>query len=360
MRSWIGRREQQALGEPVGDPFSGPAFHGAADRRLMDPGSIIGAGAGLIGSVMGSDASDDAADAQSRSARDATELQKYMYDQTRTDQQPYRDVGYGALNRLATMLGLPSAALPGSNTAPVSRSYDQIRASLLPKYTGMQGSGGINGFRPRSEGSDGADDLRPTVNESGLNAEIQRIMANEAKAEADAKKRAAATGVNSKDPLFGILTRQFTGKDLLNEPGYQFGLSEGNRSIEANANAAGRNYSGATLKALQRYGQDYAGTKFGEAYNRDAAFKGTLFNQLSGVSGTGQAATNQVGQAGQVYANNAGNNMIGAGNVQAANSINQGNIFGNAINSAVSAFSRPTAPAANGFDQWLRTGTSGD
>ncbi len=145
------------------------------------------------------------------------------------------------------------------------------------------------------------------------------------------------------NPLYGSLTKQFTGADLANDPGFKFGLAQGNRAAENSASAKGGLYSGATLKALQRYGQDYGGTKFGEAFNRDRITKDALYNQLAGISGTGQLATNQVNQAGQNFANNASGNIIGAGNAQAANQIARGNILTGAVNQGLSMWQRSQA-----------------
>lgn len=44
---------------------------------------------------------------------------------------------------------------------------------------------------------------------------------------------------------------------VANLPGYQFGLSQGTQAIDRSASAEGMNLSGATLKGLNRYGQDY-------------------------------------------------------------------------------------------------------
>lgn len=142
------------------------------------------------------------------------------------------------------------------------------------------------------------------------------------------------------NPLYGTLTKPFTGADLASEPGYAFGLKQGNDAIERSASARGGLYSGATLKALQRYGQDYGGTKFNEAFNRDRITKDSLYNQLAGVAGTGQLATNQVSQAGQNFANNASANIIGAGNASAANQIARGNILTGTINNGLSMWQR--------------------
>lgn len=55
---------------------------------------------------------------------------------------------------------------------------------------------------------------------------------------------------------------------LTMDPGYQFGLDEGLRAVNANAAARGMGNSGATLKALTRFANDYATTKYNDAFSR--------------------------------------------------------------------------------------------
>ena len=131
---------------------------------------------------------------------------------------------------------------------------------------------------------------------------------------------------------------QITNDQVLNDPGYQFGLTQGNKNLQGSAAARGGLYSGATLKALQRYGNDYATTKTNDVFNRLETSRTNQFNRFATAAGIGQTANNQVGQAGQNYANNAGSNLIGAGNAQAAGTLAQGNAWGNALNQGISSY----------------------
>ena len=65
---------------------------------------VLGAGAGIIGGSMQAGAAEDAANMQSRSAANATALQRYEYDQSRQDAMPWLTAGQGAVNRLSTGL----------------------------------------------------------------------------------------------------------------------------------------------------------------------------------------------------------------------------------------------------------------
>lgn len=205
--------------------------------------------AAVAGAAISADAQrsagNKAADAARRGTDKANDLQRYMYDQTRTDNLPALEARNSGLSQLQQLLGI------GKNTI-------------------------------------GAD--------------------------------------------FGMLNRQFTGANLQNDPGYQFGLSQGTQALERGAAARGGLYSGATMKALQRYGQDYAGTKFNEAFNRNQAFNDSRFGRLASLAGLGQAGSSQVAASGQNYANNVGGNLIGLANVQGAQQVNRGNQLSNGVN----------------------------
>lgn len=62
-------------------------------------GGLAAAG-GIGGALIGSHAAGEAADKQSAAANYATDIQKQIYDQQRSDQQPWRQAGIGALSQL--------------------------------------------------------------------------------------------------------------------------------------------------------------------------------------------------------------------------------------------------------------------
>lgn len=138
-------------------------------------------------------------------------------------------------------------------------------------------------------------------------------------------------GNNALQRLIGLTNDP---NSITTQPGYQFGLDQGRQAIERSAAARGGLYSGATMKALQRFGSDYAGTKVNEQYNR-----------LASIAGIGQQATNQTGAYGQNYATNAGNNLMGASNARAGSYMAQGNAWQNALNTGAWAFGRMQQPA---------------
>lgn len=296
--------------------------------------TIIGS---VAGGLLSSGAASDAADAQAGAAASATAEQKRQYDTTRADFAPYRAAGTSALSKLSDLLGL---------TVP-AQSTGELRATLAPQFTtpGTPGTpGGYFGGGREGDGNTVAatPGTPATIDHAGLDAAV--LAAQPANAVPSAE--------------FGSLLRPFTGADLASEPGYQFGLAEGTKGLNNSLAARGGLYSGAAGKAITRYGQDYAGTKFNEAFNRDQTTKTGIFNKLSGVAGTGQTATGQVASAGQNYANNAAGNLIGAGDARATGYLAQGNIWGNAINQGVSAWNnRPQQPQQP--QQWRGFQTGG-
>lgn len=123
----------------------------------------------------------------------------------------------------------------------------------------------------------------------------------------------------------GYFNQTYTGQDIYSDPSYQFRLQQGQDAIQSSAAAQGGLLSGATLKALQNYGQESASQEYSNAYNRFNADQTNRYNRLSNLVGIGQNAAAQVGNAGaqtaQAVANNtmAGANSIAAGQVGSAN-----------------------------------------
>lgn len=124
--------------------------------------------------------------------------------------------------------------------------------------------------------------------------------------------------------------RDFTMSDFQRDPGYDFRMQEGMKALERSAAARGGLGSGGTLKALIRYGQDFASNEYQNAYNRFNNDRTTRFNRLASLAGAGQTATNQVGAYGQNYANTAGQNLIGGASAMGAAGMAGANAWANA------------------------------
>ena len=96
------------------------------------------------------------------------------------------------------------------------------------------------------------------------------------------------------------------------DPGYGFRMSEGMKALERSAAARGGLMSGATGKALTRYGQEMGSQEYTNAFNRYQAERQARLNPLQSLAGVGQTSAQQLaGQAGQFGSNLA--ETIGAG-----------------------------------------------
>src|SRR6476469_6841143 len=82
--------------------------------------------------------------------------------------------------------------------------------------------------------------------------------------------------------------KTFTMGDFQKDPGYDFRMAEGQKALERSAAARGGLNSGATMKALAQYGQDFASNEYQNAYNRFNNDQSTRFNRLSSLAGLGQ------------------------------------------------------------------------
>lgn len=170
----------------------------------------------------------------------------------------------------------------------------------------------------------------------------------------------------------GDFNKDFTLADFTKDPGYDFRQQQGQRGVESSASARGGVLSGAALKGLDRYNQDYASGEFQNAYNRFNNDRTQRFNRLASIAGVGQTATRDVAQQGAQVASNVGNNMIGAGNAQASSYVGQGNAISGAAqtlgNFAMNKYymsqmpggasTMPTTPAGSGWTGgWGSTGS---
>lgn len=209
--------------------------------------AILGAVAGpIIGGIFGSDASEDASNAQVAAADQSNATQLAMFNQTRADNAPFRETGLAANNKLSELM----------NGGQFARRFTQ----------------------------------------ADMNA----------------------------DPVY--------------QNGLQFGLDQGTQGINRQAAAGGNFLSGATLKALTRFGNDYGSTKANESYNRFNADQNSQYNKLAGLSGAGQQATNQINAAGTNMANQVSASQQGAGNARASGYVGSANAWNNAIGQGVNAY----------------------
>jgi type II secretory pathway pseudopilin PulG len=113
--------------------------------------------------------------------------------------------------------------------------------------------------------------------------------------------------------------------NLVNDPGYQFRMQQGQQAIEGGAAARGNLLSGAHLKDLTEYSQGMASQEGANAYNREFnAFNNTQ-NQLANLMQQGFNASGQIVGTGQATTNNLANLAMQGG-------ANQSNYYTNLAN----------------------------
>jgi hypothetical protein len=130
----------------------------------------------------------------------------------------------------------------------------------------------------------------------------------------------------------GYFNQAYTGQDIYSDPSYQFRLQQGQDAIQSSAAAQGGLLSGATLKALQNYGQESASQEYGNAYNRFNADQTNRYNRLSNLVGVGQNAAAQVGNAGAQTAQAVADNTMQGANALAAGQVANANNWSNTAN----------------------------
>lgn len=298
----------------------------------------VGAGIAAVGTVSQMNSAKKAGNAQQAGADAALASQEYMFDETNRLNAPFREGGIAANNALLMRLGLGGASQNGYGTVDsgslgnfgqtwqpnaqlyasspeYKNAWDRFISEHNAQYGRAPGFGSDESALPRELAERGFD----------LNAYNQK-----------------ASEAAKNDPLYGSLLKKFDQSDLDNDvvyqSGLQFGLDQGNQGINRMAAASGSQLSGATLKALARFGNDYGSTKANEAYNRFNTTNDSIYNKLAGVSGAGQQATNQVAAAGQNMANNNAGIQMGMGNARGASAIAQGNALTNGLSSGFNMY----------------------
>jgi len=372
--------------------------------------AAIGAVAGVAGAAISANGAKSAAGAQSAASEQATQAQMMAAAQQRADLQPWVQSGTAAQSRLNQFLGIGGIGTSGRTSSGLSTgmSRDQVRQQLLSQYTrqstapnagpmyrnGMEattalGAGGAHDYFQQQNTQNANTDLSPlwtspdrrnpgmdelvlsgggpqqaqgpssTIDEEGLNSAIAKYYE-----EQDAQSRAAES-----DPAYGSLLRayrngeefSFTGKDLATDPGYQFGLNQGTQGIERGQASRGNFLSGAAMKELNRFNQDYAGTKFNEGFNRAQSTWNTnqsaydnnrsrIYSFLTGASTLGQNSAAQVGAGNQQAANQISGNMLANGNVNAAAAVAGGNALQSGINQAANSYNWNNMLSGNRLD----------
>lgn len=165
-------------------------------------------------------------------------------------------------------------------------------------------------------------------------------------------------GVNALQRLVPDVNRYPTAAEVMSSPGYQFGLSEGQRALDRQFARGGGRISGAAMRAGTRYATNYATS----GYNAEWQRRQDRLNRLAAIAGIGQTATGGSAMAGANSANAISGLLSSGGDAQAASQLQRGSIWGNTINQLGAQFGREPARASWGpLDSFFYgNGGSGD
>lgn len=185
--------------------------------------------------------------------------------------------------------------------------------------------------------------IGPASKQAKATTEAANISAQSAREALALQQRMYEEGIRRQQPFLDIGTNALNRLNALNQPGadvtnfltmdpgYAFRLGEGQKALERSAAARGGLLSGATGKALTRYGQEAGSQEFANAYNRLAGLA-NLGPRAAGVmSDLGTGYANQANQLAMTNAANQGNLALQQGNIRAS----QYGTMGSALNTAL-------------------------
>lgn len=185
--------------------------------------------------------------------------------------------------------------------------------------------------------------IGPASKQAKATTEAANISAQSAREALALQQRMYEEGIRRQQPFLDIGTNALNRLNALNQPGadvtnfltmdpgYAFRLGEGQKALERSAAARGGLLSGATGKALTRYGQEAGSQEFANAYNRLAGLANLGPSAAGVMSNLGTGYANQANQLAMTNAANQGNLALQRGNIRAS----QYGTMGSALNTAL-------------------------
>lgn len=268
----------------------------------MPWGAAIGAiGGALISSSSADSASDAAVGASERSVKET----KRQFDLIRGDTKLYRDVGQGALFRLAEIFGIPNQ---GPGPAPTLK-YDD--GTLAPSIQGLTNDERaeldlLMSFTP-DKVVDGTgvvtEAYRDLVEEYGGEENMQRRSQLLQQKDQESRLAQRVSGALSPNqPAAPLAPAQASGQSIADKvlqasPGYQFRLNEAQKALERNQSRY--RFTPRAAKELTRYSQDFASNEFGKLQESLFRLSGIGGNAVNTSAGAGLSAAGQIGAANQ-------------------------------------------------------------
>lgn len=288
-------------------------------------GAVVIGGATLAKGYMDAKAAKRAGNASAAGADRAADVQWDIFNQSRADNEPWRQAGLTAQSQILSLLGLPqqnvAQAISQSAVSTKPQTWfgdnggrDEMAYYNDPNYRAAWDEvARFHNYDPNNAFTRRGEDR------GKIAAHMQQVYNQRIQG---AQKPAAAGGAAAKP-----LTQQQAFDAFRATPGYQFGLTEGVRALDSSAAASGGLFSGKAAKALTKFGTDYADQQGYRPY----------MSNLFQLAGYGQTATAQNQQAGQQAASNVGNALMSAGNARASGIQGSANAWGNTLNGLAGA-----------------------
>lgn len=163
------------------------------------------------------------------------------------------------------------------------------------------------------------------------NNQLDQQIYNSNKAELQPYVNSGNAATSSIDSLLGLSGNSASATAAYNQwknaTGYSSALKQGQDSVTAALGAKGLTDSGAAMKALTQYGQDFANQNF-------ETYLGNLQTQQQ----TGLAGASALAGVGENYATSVTNNNNVAANASENASLNTGNAINSALGNVLSAY----------------------
>lgn len=255
---------------------------------------MLGILAGVASAVVGAAGSRSAARSQERAAQRSADVQQQIYDQTRNDLSPFRDMGTNAFRAYAYEMGLGPRPTFGGQPLQVEE---------VPGVTALPADNAFPSYI-----------MRPGFQAGGTSTPTTfRVGGRTFNTRAEAEQFAAQNGVGASQ--YGGFTAT---------PGYNFRMREATDAVQASAAARGMLRSGSTLSALSDRAANVATGEYG-----------TYLDRLGGMATVGQNAAAQTGAAGQSYAQGMTNAFAAQGNAASAGAIGTANAIQGGISNGL-------------------------
>lgn len=221
-------------------------------------GALIGGATSIIGGSKAAKAQKQAAQTAAAAQDRASEVQKYIFDVTRGDYAPYREVGASALYKLADMYGVPRPTVAtgqATGTTPAKTAgFEGFQASPGYEFRVSEATKAIE----RSAAARGA--LRSGATMDALQRRVQGVASDEYERYADRLAQLAGVGQAGAAGSANAGANYASGQTSIAANQGQLALAAGNARASGYANTTNAINSGVqNLTAAYLYGKGWGG-----------------------------------------------------------------------------------------------------